>query len=311
MDVVHGLDAFPRQQVPVALALGTFDGVHCGHQTLLQDAVRLAAERGGRAAALTFDPHPLTVIAPPPEPFLLTTIEERLRLLAGLGIDLAVVVRFDATLRQIDAAAWMAMLERRVGMADLVCGANYTFGRDRGGSVDLLRRWAEPRGIRVHVTPPVHVGGTLVSSTLIRRLLRAGDVREAARCLGRWYALRGAVARGDARGRRLGFPTANLAPPDEKLIPGSGIYAALAHTETHTHHAAVSVGTRPTFGPGATVVEAHLLEFLGELYGEILELHFVQRLRDEIAFTSAAALIRQMRVDIAETARLLAHADAP
>jgi len=311
MDVVRDLAAFPRQRVPVVLALGTFDGVHRGHQALLRETVRLAAELGGRAAAITFDPHPLTVIAPPPEPFLLTTVDERLRLLAALGIDLTVVIRFDEAFRQIDAAGWMALLERHVGMHDLVCGVNYTFGRDRGGTADLLRRWADSRGIHVHQIPPVHVGGTLVSSTLVRRLLRSGEVREAARYLGRWYQVAGRVGRGGARGRRLGFPTANLVPPENKLIPASGIYAALAHTERDRLQAAVSIGTRPTFGPGAVVVEAYLLDFSGDLYDHALDLHFVQRLRDEIAFTSEDALIRQMRDDVEETRRLLAASEDP
>lgn len=309
MEVIRGFEAFPAQRVPVVVGLGTFDGMHLGHQALLADAVRIAGEQGGRAAAITFDPHPLAVIAPPPEPFLLTTIEERLGLIASLGNDLTLVVRFDEQFRQIGAQEWMELLLRHVRMSDLVCGSNYTFGRDRGGNVDLLRGWADSKGVRVHVVPPVHVGGALVSSTLIRRLLRSGDVAEAARYLGRWYTLRGTVQRGNARGQKLGFPTANLAPPEEKLIPGIGIYAAMARTERGTHQAAVSIGTRPTFGPGTLVVEAYLLDFTGDLYGEDLELQFVQRLRDELAFSSEAALVRQIRDDVEETRRLLARVE--
>ncbi len=305
MDVVHGLETFPRQQAPVVLALGTFDGVHRGHQTLLCEAVRLAQERGGRSAALTFDPHPLAVIAPPPEPFLLTTLDERLALMAGLGIDLAVVVRFDAAFRQMPAGDWLALLRERVAMRHVVCGSNYTFGRDRGGTADLLQRWNASHGIDVHIIPPIHIGGTLVSSTLIRRLIQNGEVREAARYLGRWYALRGIVQRGDGRGRTLGFPTANLAPPDDKLLPAPGIYAGLTLLQQGTYQAAISIGTRPTFGPGTLVVEAYLVKFAGDLYGAPLELRFVHRLRDELAFTSEAALVRQIRDDVVETQRLL------
>lgn len=311
MEIVRGLERITPSHIPAVAALGTFDGVHRGHQVLLLEAVRIAAEQGGRAAAITFDPHPLAVIAPPPEPFLLTTVQERLALLERLGLALVIVVPFDEAVRQLPSEAWMQRLAEHVRMRDLVCGTNYTFGRDRSGTVELLRAWAGARGIRVHVVPPVHVGGTLVGSTLIRRLLRAGEVREAARCLGRWYVLGGTVVHGDARGRRLGFPTANLEPPDEKLIPGSGIYAALARTERGVFRAAVSIGNRPTFGRGAVVVEAYLLGFAGELYGEPLELSFVQRLRDQIAFTSEAALIRQMQDDVAETARLLEDAAGP
>jgi len=311
MEIIRGIEAFPQQRVPVVLGLGTFDGMHLGHQALLSEVVRIAGEQGGRAATITFDPHPLSVIAPPPEPFLLTTIEERLGLIASLGVEVALVIRFDDEFRQISAQAWMELLLRHVRMSALVCGSNYTFGRDRGGAVELLRGWAEAKSVKVQVMRPVRVGGVLVSSTLIRRLLRAGDAGEAARYLGRWYTLRGTVQRGDARGRRLGFPTANLALPEDKLIPGTGIYAAIARTERGLYQAAISIGTRPTFGPGAIVVEAYLLEFSGDLYGEPLELHFVQRLRDELAFASEAALIRQMHEDVAEAARLLAHAARP
>jgi riboflavin kinase/FMN adenylyltransferase len=310
MEIVHGFPPAP-QAPPGVLALGTFDGVHRGHQALLREAVRRAGERGVISAALTFDPHPLQVIAPPPEPFLLTTPDERLALLAALGLAAAYVIHFDEPFRRIGAEEWVDLLHTRVGMAEVVCGANYTFGRDRGGNVERLRALAAERGITVVVSPHVHVGGTLVSSTLVRRLLRSGEVQEAARFLGRWYALTGTVQRGDARGRALGFPTANLALTEEKLIPAPGIYAAFALTEAQQYQAAVSVGTRPTFGPGDLTVEAYLLDFNGDLYGRTLTLRFVQRLREEIAFASEAALVRQIEDDVAETRRVLPRAVSP
>lgn len=309
MEIARGLDTIPRR--PSALALGTFDGLHRGHQALLQETRRVAREEGGAAAAITFDPHPLTVVAPPPEPFLLTTLAERLALVEDQGLDLVIVIHFDEAFRQTGADAWLDLLRRSAGMRHLLCGPNYTFGRDRGGDVALLQRWAQGHDIRVHVVPPVHVGGVVVSSTLIRRLLRSGEVREAARYLGRWYALRGTVQRGDGRGARLGFPTANLALPEDKLLPATGIYAAYAQTERGVHQAAVSIGTRPTYGPGAMVVEAYLLDFAADLYGEPVELRFVQRLRDEIAFTSEEALVRQIREDVEETRRLLESVGDP
>ena len=305
MEILRGFPQRPQHPAPGVLALGTFDGVHRGHQALLGTALRRAGERGAPCAAVTFDPHPLQVIAPPPEPFLLTTLDERLELLAALGLSAIYVIHFDEAFRRLSAEEWVDLLHTRVGMAEVVCGANYTFGRDRGGNMDRLRTLAAARGFAVHIAPQVHVGGTLVSSTLIRRLLRMGDVQEAARFLGRWYALEGTVQRGDARGRTLGFPTANLAVGEEKLLPGAGIYAAFARTEEGAHQAAVSVGTRPTFGPGALTVEAYLLDFSGDLYGQTMRLHFVQRLREEIAFTSEAALVRQIQDDVAETHRVL------
>jgi len=310
MEVIRG---FPSRapRGAMVLALGTFDGVHRGHQTLLGEAVRRASERGIAGAVVTFDPHPLQVIAPPPEPFLLTTLDERLELFAALGLAAAYVIRFDQTLRGLSAEEWVDLLYRRIAMAEVVCGANYTFGRDRGGTVGLLRTLADARGFTVTVPPQVHVGGTLVSSTLIRRLLRGGDVQEAGRFLGRWYSMEGIVRRGDARGRTLGFPTANLEPPDEKLIPAAGIYAAVARTASASYQAAVSIGTRPTYGPGALTVEAYLLDFDGDLYGQTVRLAFVQRLREEIAFTSEAALVRQIAEDVAEARRLLPGARPP
>ena len=305
MEVIYGIDSFPRQRVPLVAALGTFDGVHRGHRALIEQAVRRSRELGGRCAVLTFDPHPLQVIAPPPEPFLLTTLEERLALLAGLSVDLTVIIHFDEAFRQIAAEAWIDVLVERIGMAEVICGANYTFGHDRSGTVDLLLRRGGERGFAVRVASPVHVGGTLVGSTLIRRLLRAGEVREAARFLGRWYAVRGEVIQGDRRGTQLGFPTANMPPPEDKVIPTTGIYAALARIEQGTYQAAVSIGTRPTFGPGPLMIEAYLLEFSGDLYGAAAEIHFVERLRDEMTFSSTDALVRQMRDDVEEAQRVL------
>ncbi len=305
MEVIQGIEAFPTQRVPVALALGTFDGVHRGHQALITASVQCAHEVGGRAVVLTFDPHPLQVIAPPPEPFLLTMLEERVSLFAGLGADFALVIRFDAAVQQISATDWIALLVHRVGMTDVFSSVDHTFGRDRGGNVELLRRRAQADGFAVHLVPPVHVGGTLVSSTLIRRLLRAGAVREAARYLGRWYALAGRVIEGDRRGTALGFPTANFFPSTEKVLPALGTYAAFARTEREVYHAAVSIGTRPTFGPGPLLVEAHLLDFAQPLYGETLTLQLVDRLHDDIAFPTTESLVRQMTEDVAETRRLL------
>lgn len=311
MEILRGFPHRPQHPAPGAMALGTFDGVHRGHQVLLGEAVRRAGGRGARSAAVTFDPHPLQVIAPPPEPFLLTTLDERLELFAALGLSATYVIHFDEAFRRLSGEEWVDLLHTRVGMSEVVCGADYTFGRDRGGTVERLRALAAGLGFGVHIAPQVHVAGTLVSSTLIRRLLRMGDVQEAARFLGRWYALEGMVQRGDARGQSLGFPTANLGIMEEKLIPGPGIYAAFARTDERIHQAAVSVGTRPTFGPGALTVEAYLLDFTGDLYGQTMRLRFVRRLREEIAFTSEAALVRQIEEDVAETRRVLPDAAPP
>ncbi len=305
MDVVHGLEAFPTRRGPTVLALGTFDGVHRGHQRIITTAVQRAREIGGRSVALTFDPHPLQVIAPPPEPFLLTTVEERLALLAAMDVDVTVVVRFDQALRETPADAWVDLLVHRVGISDVVSSTDHTFGKDRGGTVEVLRRRGQIDGFAIHTVPLMHLDGTLVSSTVIRRLIRAGAVYDAARYLGRWYTLAGQVIGGDHRGSGLGFPTANLQVPGEKVQPARGAYAGFVQAEAGRYEAAVSVGTRPTFGPGQVVVEAHLLDFTGALYGTHLTIEFVDRLHDDIAFPSPEALIQQLHDDVVVTRRRL------
>lgn len=306
MEIFRGLEAIPRGGRPAYLALGMFDGVHLGHQAVLARTREAAVAGAGRHFVLTFDPHPQRVIAPPPEPILLTTVEERLDLFAAQEMDGAVVVRFDETLRRTPAHRWLEMLAEVVVPGGVVVSSTYAFGRDRGGTVNLLRAAAERFGFSVTVVPPVHAEGTLVSSTLIRRLVRAGEVDEAHVFLGRPYAVRGRVVEGERRGRTLGFPTANLAVHPDKLLPGRGIYAAWARLEGGALPAAVSVGTRPTFGPGDLLVEAYLLDFEGDLYGAGIELVFEHRLREEQAFRTIPELIRQMEADVAQVRVALA-----
>src|SRR3989442_11563929 len=207
MEVITGLESFPKQREPVVVALGTFDGLHLGHQTLLALAVQRARKVQGRCAVFTFDPHPRTVLTASPDGFLLTTLDERLELFGMLGADLAVVVQFTDTFRYTSAEAWIRELVTRTAMAEVVCGANYVFGRDRSGDAALLRRLGGKYGFQVRIADTVEVHSVPISSTRIRDALRAGRVTEASRLLGRWYALRGTVVRGDGRGRTLGYPT--------------------------------------------------------------------------------------------------------
>ncbi len=311
MEVYHGLDAVPRTARPTYLALGMFDGVHLGHRAVLARTRELAAAAGGRHLVLTFDPHPLQVIAPPPEPVLLTTVEERLELFAAEEMDGTVVVRFDEALRQTPAERWLEMLAGIATGGGVVVSSSYTFGRDRRGTVELLRARGERLGFGVAVVPAVHIGGALVSSTLIRRLLRAGRAEEARALLGRPYSVRGRVVRGEGRGRALGFPTANLAVHPDKVLPGKGIYAARALLGKREVPAAVSVGTRPTFGPGDLLVEAFLLDFEGDLYGRYIELLFEKRLRDEAAFGAIPDLVRQMESDVEQVRTFFGAPESP
>src|SRR5438552_3423511 len=197
MEIIQGLENFPKQRVPVVVALGTFDGLHLGHQALLALAVERARAVQGRCAVFTFDPHPRSVLGASPDGFLLTTLDERLELFRALGADLAVVVQFNDTFRRTSAEAWVTELVRRTMMAEVVCGANYVFGHDRRGNAALLRRLGGQHGFQVWTADPVGVDGAPVSSTRVRDALRAGRVTDAGRLLGRWYTLRGLVVRGD------------------------------------------------------------------------------------------------------------------
>lgn len=305
MKVVRGLEACSPGRRPVCLALGTFDGLHRGHQAVVDAVVAGAAAIGGQAVVVTMDPHPVTIISPPREPFLLSTLDERIGLFERTGIDALVVVTFNEALRRMSAAEWLDALVHHLRPRLMVASSTHAFGRDREGTPAYLEAWAAEREIRVTIIPPVRNGGVAISSSAIRERLRSGDVRTAADWLGRWYAVRGEVVEGERRGRVLGVPTANLRIPQEKIVPRQGVYAAYAAVENQTFKAAVNIGVRPTFGGSAPVVEAHLLGAGTEMYGKVLEIAFVHRLRDEVRFPDADALRVQVARDIAQTAELL------
>ncbi len=305
MTVVRGLEAYQAPARPVCLALGTFDGLHRGHRAVVDAVTASAARWGGEAVATTFDPHPVVVIAPPRGPFLLSTIDERIGLFEATAIDTLVVVRFDAALREMPAADWLALLHQRFSPAAVVVSSTHAFGRNREGTAASLQAWGAARSVEVTIVPPVRNGGMIISSTSVRECVRQGDVRTAAAWLGRWYTVRGRVVAGVGRGRQLGVPTANLNVPPEKIVPGEGVYAAYASLGGGTYQAAVNVGVRPTFGPGAVLVEAHLIDVKTDLYGQTLELAFVERLRPERRFATVDALREQISLDVSESRRLL------
>jgi riboflavin kinase/FMN adenylyltransferase len=269
---------------PRAVALGTFDGVHRGHQRVI-DATR---ETGPEPTVVTFDPHPRTALGNRVE--LLSTLDRRLELLADLGVEAALVVEFTLELAQLDPEEFAREVLRAIGTEVVVAGENFRFGRGRKGDLDLLAR------LGFEVRPVQLLEG--VSSTEIRELIRAGKVEAAAQLLGRPVEVEGVVVTGDARGGTLGYPTANLDVRPDLLVPGNGIYAGAAHG----HRAAVSIGTNPHYGGHERRVEAYLLDFAGDLYGQRLVVELWQRLRDEQAFASEAALLGQIARDV-EAAR--------
>ena len=267
------------------MTIGVFDGIHRGHQQLITRMVKAAHSTTGVAVALTFDPHPATVLGHEPLP-LLTTVEERAELLAALGLDVMVVLHFTPTTAHTPATAFVEALIHHLRLTELWAGPDFTLGHRREGDIPFLRRLGAERGFTVHVVEPLVWEGTLVSSSRVRAALKTGDVPQATGCLGRPYRLAGVVAPLPLQGgERRGWEGTNVSLPPERLIPTSGVYACLAHTERlGIHPAVVSIGTRPIFGGHTPVVEAHLLDFDGDLCDQVLALDFIARLRDERAF---------------------------
>jgi riboflavin kinase/FMN adenylyltransferase len=297
---------------PLALAIGNFDGVHRGHQELLRVARARAAALHGEAGVLTFSPHPARVFAPALAPPLIVSLERRLELLADAGVDVAIVEPFTRELAAVEAEDFVTtFLAGRLGAREVVVGYDFSFGRARRGTPALLQSMGAALGLGVSVVAPVSVDGLLCSSTKVRELVLEGRVEGAALLLGRPFEIEGTVGRGAGRGRGLGFATANVAAEAE-LLPRLGIYAARARLVGDAggagHRVALSVGANPTFTPGAgspVTVEAHLLDFDGDLYGRRLRLDVLHRLRDERRFDSVEALVAQIHADVGEVRRLL------
>jgi riboflavin kinase/FMN adenylyltransferase len=285
----------------VVATVGTFDGVHRGHWAVLEEIARRAAARGGTSLLVTFDPHPLEVVNPQAAPLLLTTPDEKRLILAQSPLDRVAFVPFSHELAEFTPERFVReLLEERFHVAELVIGYDHGFGRARAGDVAFLRRLGERDGFAVDVVPAVMIDGRPVSSSLIRRAVAGGDLDSAAHALGRPYAVTGSVVHGAGRGRAIGVPTVNLAPPPRKLLPPDGVYAARVEWRGGVHGAMLNLGARPTFGDQARTLEAHLFDFAGDLYGETVTVEFVRWLRDVARFGSAEELRRQLVADRGE-----------
>jgi riboflavin kinase/FMN adenylyltransferase len=301
MRIVRGLESYPPDAGPSVVALGVFDGIHLGHRAILGTAVARGKARGAQVVACTFDRHPMEVLQPARAPVPLTTLAERLDLIAETGVDVSLVLAFTPDLAAIEPEIFVKdVVVGRLHAQEVVVGYNHTFGRGARGDAALLCSVGAPIGLVTHVVPPLLVDDVPVSSSEIRTALKEGDVRRAARYLGRPYSVAGTVTRGAGRGRTLGFPTANLDPERPLLVP-TGVYACRAE-DGGLHRAVVNVGVRPTFGDNALAVEAFLMDFAGDLYGHALRLHFVGRLRGEQKFESVDELRAQITRDV-EAAR--------
>jgi riboflavin kinase/FMN adenylyltransferase len=291
------------------VAIGTFDGVHIGHRALIDRAVENAHRQGVPAVVYTFHPHPAKVLAPNKAPPLLMTLEERARAIEELGVDQLVIEPFDAAFSQVDADDWVQRyLLEALRPKSVIVGFNFSYGRGRGGDPRHLTAAGARLGFHVETIGSVQLDGEVVSSTTIRARIQSGDVEHAARMLGRRYALRGRVEVGDRRGRTLQFPTANLAIGAEgpEVLPAHGVYATFAELEDRRRFMAVTnIGVRPTFDGASLRIEAHLLGFEGDLYGQHLRLELAARVREERRFSGPEALVAQIREDVSAARRLL------
>jgi riboflavin kinase/FMN adenylyltransferase len=294
------------------VALGNFDGVHLGHQVVIRRAVGEAQARGLRAVAATFDPHPRAILRPGSEPKLLTTLEMREELLLGCGVDEVRVIRFDLVLSRKSPRDFVReVLVGELGAGVVVVGENFRFGHKASGDIGDLERYMREAGGEAYAVPTYDLGeasglGEAISSTRIRAFLRDGQVREAARLLGRPYSLRGEVVEGDRRGRALGFPTANVLPDTRSLVPGWGVYAGHVRLpKGECYGACTNVGIAPTFERRQSRIEAYLLGYEGDLYGDVVDVTFEERLRPEKRFSSVDELKDQIARDVAEARRVV------
>ena len=313
MQIISDLSTYQLHR-PTALTIGNFDGIHRGHQALLQTMHQFAAHNELDSAILTFEPHPLAVLRPDQPLQLLTTPRERLHLAAQLDIDLGIIYPFSHAVAALEPAEFMGELVRALQVRALVVGPDFALGRNRSGNLDVLAELGQTLGYTIEVIEPVDWETRPVRSSAIRTLLTQGDVAAAAELLGRPYHATGLVVHGDQRGRQIGIPTANLQIPDDKLWPADGVYA----TRTYVHdragvslfNSATNLGMRPTVGGTEHRFETHLLDFpepgaSDNLYGQTVTVEFVARLRGEQKFNGFAELVAQIHADIAQARALL------
>ncbi len=287
---------------PCGVTIGVFDGVHRGHQHLVSVLLERAGAEGLATVALTFNPHPRAVLRPGTAITYLTSLEERVELLQGLGLDSVGVLAFTSELAQLSADEFLSTLVQELDMRLLVVGPDFALGRNRAGTIGVMRQIGDRLGFRVDVAPLLAEEGEKVGSGSVRQALAAGDVGYVERLLGRPFSLRGPVVAGDRRGRTLGFPTANIAIGLDRALPAYGIYVSRAYVRENTYESCTSIGIRPTFDvEPRPVVEAYILDFDEDVYGQEMRLELLHRLRGEERFPSAEELIAQMRRDIENT----------
>lgn len=297
MRVLHSLVDGTGLKAPV-VTVGNFDGLHRGHRKIVEQVLSRARALQGVALLITFEPHPLALLAPERAPGLLATPEQKLELLADAGLDVVLILPFTPALAALTAEEFVGeYLSRGLGAREVYVGENFNFGRGRQGNADLLVGLCDSHGISAAKVPEVCYLGSPISSSRIRRALRSGEVELARELLARPHSISGTVVRGAGRGADLGFPTANLTLRDQ-LVPQDGVYVTKVVVEGSSHPSVTNIGSRPTFAEGKFTIETHLLDGSGDLYDRTIEVHFLARLRPELKFESAEALVKQVRRDV-------------
>ena len=300
MRLFHGTDnaAIAR---PTVLTLGVFDGLHLGHQLIMKTVIDRARAVGAIPTVITFEPHPRAVLHPESAPPLLQTLDQKIEAMGVLGIEQTIVIHFDQVFSQIPAEEFLRdVVVDRLHAKEVYLGRGFFFGHNREGNIELLRKVSQQLGFVADEVPEVRLRGERIGSTVIRQLLLDGRVNLARRMLGRPYGVEGPVARGDARGVSLGFPTANV-QPHNRVIPRRGVYVTATLIEGQWRRSATNIGVRPTFGDAlAPSVETHVIDWSGDLYGDVLRVRFLHRLRDEKKFASVHELKSQIARDVGQ-----------
>ena len=290
-----------------SLTIGSFDGVHLGHHDLLHRMAERAKQAALPVVVLSFFPHPSVVLRQRSPAFYITTPEEKAELLGQEGVDYVITQPFDLELSKVEAGEFLDRLTAQLGFIDLWAGEDFALGHQRRGNRHFLEKESRARDFQYHLVPPLLVGGEVVSSTRVREALRSGDVARAATYLGRSFNLVGIVQKGAGRGKELGIPTANLQIWEERAYPAVGVYACIVEVDGQRKQAVTNIGYRPTFEdkPEGPIIEAHILDFERELYGQEIKVEFIDRLRDEMRFSGPEQLLKQIEQDISHTRSLL------
>lgn len=306
MKLIRDLEQY-QPSGPLCLALGNFDGVHLGHQQLIKACVDYARNNQGTAAAYIFDPHPARIIKPAAAPKLLVTPQRKAELLEALGLDLLIYAAFTPQVAQSSPQDFVKqILVDQLHVRQVVVGFNYSFGYRGAGTPEMLKELGNQYGFNTVIIEPVEVNGQIVSSSAIRQALEQGEIEKATEMLGSYPVLSGQVVKGEQRGSKIGFPTANLHVDQEMTIPANGVYAALANIDGVAVKAVVNIGRKPTFHEEfPTTVEAHLIDFNGDIYGREMRLTFFKKIRDERKFSSIEELTAQIGRDREEAARII------